>query len=161
MTFADLAANDQVFLDTNTLVYHFAPHPTFGPAANQLMARVENQEIQAFTTTHVLGEMAHRLMTIEATAVFGWPSRVVTHLKQQPASIRSLSNFRQSVERLLQSRVQVLPIPPALVAGAAVLSQQVGLLSNDALLIAVMRSLGLTKLASNDVDFDLVPGITR
>lgn len=35
MTFADLPANDRVFLDANPLVYHFAPHPNFGPAASQ------------------------------------------------------------------------------------------------------------------------------
>jgi predicted nucleic acid-binding protein len=40
-------------------------------------------------------------------------------------------------------------------------SQQFGLLSNDALLIALMQANGLTNLASNDVDFDDVAGITR
>ena len=41
------------------------------------------------------------------------------------------------------------------------LSQQIGLLTNDALIVAVMRANGLTKIASNDADFDRVPGITR
>jgi predicted nucleic acid-binding protein len=40
-------------------------------------------------------------------------------------------------------------------------SRQTGLLSNDALIVAVMRANGLTKLASEDADFDRVPGITR
>ena len=44
---------------------------------------------------------------------------------------------------------------------AACLSQQTGLLSNDALLIAVMQANGLTNLASHDSDFDRVPGLTR
>ncbi len=35
MTFADLPANDDIFLDANTLVYHFASHQVFGPATNQ------------------------------------------------------------------------------------------------------------------------------
>ena len=34
-------------------------------------------------------------------------------------------------------------------------------MSNDALLIAVMQANRLTKLASNDPDFDRAPGITR
>ena len=29
MTFADLAAKDQIFLDANSLVYHFASHQVF------------------------------------------------------------------------------------------------------------------------------------
>ena len=55
----------------------------------------------------------------------------------------------------------MLSIPPNLIAVAAGLSQQHGLLHNDALIVAVMQTHGLTNLASNDADFDRVPGITR
>jgi len=34
-------------------------------------------------------------------------------------------------------------------------------LSGDALVVAVMREHGLVNLASNDADFDRVPGLTR
>jgi predicted nucleic acid-binding protein len=44
---------------------------------------------------------------------------------------------------------------------AAGISQQTGLLSNDALIVAVMQANGLTRLASQDADFDRVPGFTR
>jgi hypothetical protein len=36
MIFADLVNGDSVFLDANTLIYHFGPHPQFGPARHQL-----------------------------------------------------------------------------------------------------------------------------
>ena len=39
--------------------------------------------------------------------------------------------------------------------------QQIGLLTNDGLIVAVMQTNGLSKLASSDADFDGVPGITR
>lgn len=55
----------------------------------------------------------------------------------------------------------VLTIAPSLIATAAVASQQHGLLSNDALIVAVMQSHGLSNLASSDADFDRVPGFTR
>lgn len=44
---------------------------------------------------------------------------------------------------------------------AAQISQQTGLLSSDALVVAVMQEHGLTNLASHDADFDRVPGLTR
>ena len=44
---------------------------------------------------------------------------------------------------------------------AADLSCQHGLLSNDALVVSVMRDRGLSALASHDPDFDRVPGLTR
>jgi predicted nucleic acid-binding protein len=56
-------------------------------------------------------------------------------------------------------QIRVLTVRERLVETAADVSQQIGLLSNDALLIAVMQTNGLTNLASND--FDRVPGLTR
>ena len=50
---------------------------------------------------------------------------------------------------------------PAHVLQALAISQQTGLLHNDALVVAVMRHYGLTNIASVDSDFDRVPGITR
>jgi predicted nucleic acid-binding protein len=55
----------------------------------------------------------------------------------------------------------VLSVPANLIATAAALSQQYGLLSNDALIVAVMQANGLSRLAGHDADFDRVPGLTR
>jgi predicted nucleic acid-binding protein len=52
-------------------------------------------------------------------------------------------------------------VAPALVASVAAVSQQYGLLSNDALILALMQSNGLRNLASADAAFDRVPGIAR
>ena len=77
------------------------------------------------------------------------------------AQVQQLAGFHHAVERVLQSRIQVLTIPVPLIAEGARLSRQTGLLSNDALIVAVMQANGLTSLASNDADFDRVPGLTR
>jgi predicted nucleic acid-binding protein len=159
--FAAVPAGDRIFLDANPLIYYFAADPIFGPACSQLVTRIENQEIVALTSTHVLSEAAHHLMTLEAAALFGWQSKVVQRLKQQPANIQKLKSFRQAIDKTLQLPIQVVSISPKLIPVAAGLSQQHGLLHNDALIVAVMQSHGLTHLASNDADFDRVPGITR
>ena len=44
---------------------------------------------------------------------------------------------------------------------AADVSRQFGLLTNDALVVSVMRHHGLALLASHDADLDRVPGLTR
>jgi predicted nucleic acid-binding protein len=87
MTFADLPAGASIFLDANPLVYHFAPDPKFAAACIQLLARIVNQEIQAYTSTHVLSEVAHQLMLLEAANVFGWSTKITSRLKQQPTQI--------------------------------------------------------------------------
>jgi predicted nucleic acid-binding protein len=89
MTFADLVTGEAIFIDANTLVYHFAPDPLYGRACAQLVERIENQEIQGFTSTHILTEVAHRLMTIEASTVFGWPfAGIAVRLRKHPAEIQ-------------------------------------------------------------------------
>ncbi len=162
MTFAQLVAGSSVFLDANTLVYFFQPHPTHGPACQQLMQRVVQGQLQGFTSTHVLAEVAHRLMTMEAMASQGWtPSKVGQRLRRHHAVLQSLAHFETAVNSVLQSPIQVLAIPSTIMSTAVALSRQFGLLINDALLVAVMQANGLTNLASNDADFDRVPSLVR
>jgi predicted nucleic acid-binding protein len=61
----------------------------------------------------------------------------------------------------LDANLFVLTIPVPLIAAGARSRQQTGLLSNDALIVAVMQANGLTRLASSDHDFDRVPGLSR
>jgi predicted nucleic acid-binding protein len=82
-------------------------------------------------------------------------------LRANPAAVPKLTAFRQAIDQVLQSKLQVLTILPPLLAAAAVLSQQIGLLTNDGMIVAVMQTHGLNKIASNDADFDRVPGLTR
>lgn len=161
MTLADIASGEHVFLDANVFVYHFAPHPTLGPACADLFDRIERGDVSAVTSTHVLSEAAHHLMTFEASRVFGWPSKIVERLKLDPGKTAQLSAFRQAIESVLQLPVRVLTIPAAALLAAASVSQRTGLLTNDALVVALMQSEALTNLASHDADFDRVPGLTR
>jgi predicted nucleic acid-binding protein len=161
MTFADLQSGESIFLDANTLVYYFAPFPVLGPYCSKLIERVVNGDVSAFTSTHILSEIAHRLMVIEASQRFGWKSKIVNHLKRQPAELQKLITFREAIEKVPQLGIQLITIPTGLVATATLASVQYGLLSNDALIAAVMQANNLTNIASNDTDFDRVPWITR
>ena len=162
MILADLLVGESVFLDANIWIYHFGPHATLGAPCSQLVQRIENQQLHGFTSTHVLAEVAHQLMIVEASALPGWaPAKVRQRLRQQPGALQNLTRFRTAVEAVLQSSVQVLTVAPGLLAAAAALSQEHGLLTNDALTVAVMQANALTKLASHDADFDRVPGLTR
>jgi predicted nucleic acid-binding protein len=161
MILTDLVDGESVFLDANILVYHFAPHPQYGQACHDLVQRVEKQALLGYTSTAVLSELAHHLMTFEASAVFGWTSKVVQRLGQNPSAVMQLSKFHKSLVEVPNLGIQILTIPETLIETAAMVSRQTGLLSNDALIVALMQANGLTKLASHDADFDRVPGLTR
>lgn len=162
MIFSALPSGDSVFVDANTFVYHFSPHPILGPACSQLLKRIDHKDLHGFTSAHILSEVAHRVMTFEASTQFGWSGGKLTlRLRQNPNAVQQLTRFRQAIEEIMQLGIQVLPISAALVVQAAIISQHTGLLSNDALIVAVMQQHGLTNLASSDTDFDRVPGLTR
>jgi predicted nucleic acid-binding protein len=162
MTFASIPRGSQVFIDANTFVYHASADPNHGAACKQLMERIARREIEGFTSAHVLGDVAHRLMTLEAMATLGWAAKgIVPRLRHNPAEVQKLVRFRQGIDDIAGMGVHVLPLDLSLVSAGTVLSQQYGLLTGDALIVAVMRHHHLTDLASNDGDFDRVPWITR
>jgi predicted nucleic acid-binding protein len=162
MTLADLVAGDSLFVDANILIYLAGPDPVVGAVCQQLMQSIDNQQLHGYTSTHVLAEVAHQLMILEASTLPGWTlSKVKRRLQQQPAVVQQLTFFRRAIETVLQSNLRVLTLAPASLADAAVISQQYGLLTNDALSLAVMQAHRLTKIASADTDFDRVSGLTR
>jgi predicted nucleic acid-binding protein len=162
MTFANIPPGAAIFLDANTLVYHFGNDPKYGSACTQLLKRVELRQLQGFTWAHALADVAHRLMTLEAISLLAWPqTRVAARLRQHHAEIPKLGAYRQAIARVPLLGLQVLPITQQTVESATLLSQQFELLTGDALVVALMRQQGLTDLASADDDFDRVPGLTR
>jgi len=94
MTLDQVPAGARLLVDSNILVYHFQPHPAFGPMCNRLMERIERQDVEGLTFTNLLGEVAHRLMLIEAATLPGYGGgKVLNRLKQQPSVIQSLTMF--------------------------------------------------------------------
>ena len=162
MTFDDLNSPSDCFVDANTFIYHFTSDPKWGAACTRLLERIELQELRGFTSTHDLADVAHRLMTIEAMDLLGWPgTRLAARLRKHHDEIPKLTVYQQALVKIAQMGVQVLPVLAKHVMSASQLSRNHELLTGDALVVAVMQDHGLTHLASNDADFDRVPGITR
>jgi predicted nucleic acid-binding protein len=151
-----------VFLDANCLVYAATSDPQYGVTCQQLLERIENKLLRGYTSAHVLGDLSHRLMTIEAALTLGRPmTGIANWLRRHPAEVQRLTQYRQSLDDLQAIPIPILPVTGALVSRAADFSRLHGLLTNDAIIVAIMQEHGLTHLASLDADFDRVPGITR
>ena len=162
MIFADLPSGSTIFVDANTFVYAFAPEPTFGPPSFALIERACVTEIVAVTSSHVLSDVAHRLMTIEACATFAWPYKgIATRLKNHPSEVAKLVRYRQVIDQINTCGVRVQFVECSDVVTAGANSSQHGLLSGDALILAIMQRNNIANVASNDVDFDRIPGLVR
>src|SRR5262245_18913205 len=124
MTFANLVAGMQVLLDANTLLYHFTNHAVFGPPCTQLLHRIRSQALYGFTAVHVLAEVAHRLMTIEAGALFGWPpAGMANRLRRHPAEVGQLTQFRQAIDAIPNLGLRILAVEAAHLSTAVRISQ--------------------------------------
>ncbi len=162
MTFANIPSGIAIFLDANTLIYHFSNEPKYGAACTQLIKRIELCDLSGFTSAHALADVAHRLMTLEAMKLKGWPQTgIAARLRQHHVVIPTLSVYRQAIAGIPLLGIQVLPLTHPEVETATQLSQQYELLTGDALVVAIMRQYGLSNLASADGDFDRVPWLTR
>lgn len=133
-----------------------------GDRCVRLLERVESGDVQGYMSAALLSDVAHRLMALEACETLGWPyAGIGRRLRDHPAEIQKLQRFRLALDEIVGIGVHVLPVTHQHVLFAGDFSRQHGLLSGDALIVALMQGHGLTKLASNDADLDRVPSITR
>ena len=120
MTFASIPHGTVLFLDANTFVYYFGAHPQFGAACKQILERIARQELRGLISAHVLGDVLHRMMTLEAMGQFGWPAkRIAQRLRQTLAEVQKLSRFEQTVAEVTQAGIQILSVHLADMASAA------------------------------------------
>ncbi|GMU21552.1 MAG: hypothetical protein AMXMBFR13_16450 [Phycisphaerae bacterium] len=100
-------------------------------------------------------------MTSEAAQFTGRDrAGIVGYLGKHPEIIKRLVEYPQAMERLGVVPMTILPVDEALLRRAACLAVQHGLLTNDAMIVALMERHGIGHLATNDDDFDSVPGLT-
>jgi predicted nucleic acid-binding protein len=126
------------------------------------MERIELGDLIGWCSTRELSDVAHRLMTLEACQILGWPyAGIGQRLRTHRDEITRLTRFRQALDEIVAFGVHILPVTQPDVLRAGDLSRQHGLLSGDALIVALMQANNLSTLASNDSDFDRVPGLSR
>ncbi|MEW5980636.1 MAG: hypothetical protein AB1898_33095 [Acidobacteriota bacterium] len=91
MTLAEVPDAATVFIDANIFVYHFTG---VSPECQGFLERVERSLIRAATGAHVLLEVLHRLMMIEAvTKGLISPSGPAKKLKQNWQVIQQLEDY--------------------------------------------------------------------
>ena len=157
----DLPDGASCFLDANIFYYHFVETPVASDACTDLLERVAGGAVTAFTSTHLLAEAMHKIMLAEAAARFSLrrPS-LVDWLQANRQRIGELSEFPQAVKELSAMPVIRLSMEPTDFVRAGDICREFSLLTNDALSVALMQRNGLVDMATNDDDFDDVPGVT-
>ena len=154
----DLPDGAACFIDANIFYYHYVETPPFSQASTVLLNRVAAGAVTGYASVHVLAEAIHKIMLAEAAATFGLNrAGLVNWLQRHGIRITELSEFRRAADELLEMGLNLVAIDGNDLQRVAELSMKLGLLTNDATTLALIRRHSLSHLVTNDSDFDSIP----
>jgi predicted nucleic acid-binding protein len=162
MKLKDLPNGDRIFVDANIFLSEiFEEEETVDECAD-FLERIKNHGVEGFTSIIVINEVFHRTAVAEAKKVFNIPlQKIATFLKKNPESFKSLKKPWEAVENINRiSNLAILKVDLDSFLRGIGFSKKYGLLSNDAIHLAVMEQNGIKNLASNDSDFERIDWIT-
>jgi predicted nucleic acid-binding protein len=81
-------------------------------------------------------------------------------LSEQPERVKMLTRYEQAIKSLLATGIRVEPVVKEDITAMMRVQHESGLLTNDALLIAVAERVRVQAIASADKTFSRVSGIT-
>lgn len=150
-----------VMMDANIVIYALFPQGRYHQICKDLLQRGARREVQLYLTVSTVADVIHRAMILEFLAQ-GQVQRsadAVTYLKQHPQIVQQLSRYKSILRDLTQARITILPLTYRDLHASKHYREQYGILTNDSLILAVMRRERIDYLATNDPDFDRVAGI--
>jgi predicted nucleic acid-binding protein len=154
---ADIPSRTQVFIDTNIFVLYYGNTPTLKAICQQFLERTTRQELQGYTSVTVVAETIHRIMVTEAAAELALSSReTVEYLQKHPNYVRKLTKHTQVASDIYHMGINILPVTYKHLHGMKRIQTEYGLLTNDALIAAVMKANKLQHLATHDAAFSRV-----
>ena len=154
----NLPAGSDVFLDANVLIYWLCNRST---QCHHLLERCAKEEVYGVTSLHVVAEVTHRLMLVEAVEKGIIRKESSRDLEQRLDAIPGLSKYWVDTESILNMNLLVFHTLEQQHRQAHAVRSAHGLLTNDSLIVAVMQEWGLHLLASADANFDHIPGLAR
>ena len=162
MRLSDLPEGTRVFIDANIFIYHFSAASRFNSSCTNFLERVEFGALHGVTSAAIVQETVHRIMVEEAFLALPdtQPKNLIKYLKDHPDTVKGLEINRGIPARIAQLNIEVIPTTMALIDQSQAIKTEYGFLSNDALILQIMRDRGLLHLASNDSDFERATNIT-
>jgi predicted nucleic acid-binding protein len=128
--------------------------------SKDFLKRVHEKEVNGFVSIVVLDEVLFKLIQAEASVIFKIPLyATVQFLKKNPDKIQELTKCWNALEKILSLNITILDAPKdfRLVMNNC---REYKLMTRDALHVSVMKSNGITHIATGDGDFKRVPEVT-
>jgi predicted nucleic acid-binding protein len=157
----DLPDATACFVDSNILYYALVPTPPASEQCIGLLNRAMAGHLSLSVSVPVLSDAIHKVMVSEAAQLAGRDrAGIVGYLGKHPELITRLVEYPQALARLSIVPMNVLPVDEQLLRQVSRLAVAHSLLTNDALIVALMQRHRLAHLVTNDDDFNRVPDMT-
>ncbi len=157
MNLLNIPAAQPVIVDANIFIY---ANQKASAQCVKLLERCANNEVFGILPTHILAEVMHVLMLAEAKDIgIIKGSNPARQLTENPQKVKSLNRYESLIRDLLAIGLQLEPLQREDFITAMSLQRQYGLLTNDALFMAIATRLRVTAIVSADSVFGNVQGI--
>ncbi len=151
LSLEDLPSGATVFVDANIFVYHFVES---SEKCKAFLKQCEQGELFGVTGVHVLLEVLHRLMMIEAVeAGLVSSGNVPRKLRERPGVVEQLHDYQAYTEAIPDMGIDIRPLTTDVIEDSLSYRQRYGLLVNDSVTVALAISDGIDALATADEDF--------
>ena len=159
MNLLKIPSEQPVIIDANIFIY---ANQRASSQCVKLLERCANNEVFGIIPTHILAEVMHVLMLAEAKdiGIIKGPNPA-RQLTENPQSVKSLNRYESLVRDLLAIGLQLESLQREDFITAMSLQRQYGLLTNDALFLAIATRLRVTAIVSTDSIFKSVQGIIQ
>jgi predicted nucleic acid-binding protein len=151
-----IEAGTRVLVDSTVFIYHFTGASV---ECRRFLERCERGELKGLTSTLVLAEVAHRLMTLEAVSRGLMTSgNVARKLREHPEIALQLRLYHEQVERIPLMGIDVVAVGLTTLVRSRELRERHGFMVNDSLLLASARDAGIDAVATADADLGKAEG---
>jgi predicted nucleic acid-binding protein len=148
----DIPDSREVFIDANIFIYHFA---SISEQCTHLFERIRDGELTGFVNTIILAEVLHRRMIAEALEKgLVTPKNAVRRLKERSDFVKTLTQYSQDVQNIIQTPLIVKSVTKADILTSASIRCSHGVLTNDSIILATMERLSILDFVTHDNDFD-------
>jgi len=160
-TFINIQPRQRVMLDANIVIYALFAQSSYHSNCVQLLERGSRGELDLHLVVNTVADIVHRTMILEVIAqgTVQKSADAVTYLKQHPQTVQQLVRYKTILHDLAQARINILPLTYRELHNSRQYRETYGLMTNDSLIVAVMKREHIQFLATNDPDFGRVPGI--
>jgi predicted nucleic acid-binding protein len=149
-----------VFLDANILAYAAVEDPDFTSHCRELLRRIEKRVVAARIAPFAMGDALHKIMLVEARLRLPAEVNVGRHLQKHPETVQSLALAQEAAEIFAYLPLELVSIDFGKLYRSNGDVEAAWFADQRCLDRRADAATGITHLATNDDDFDRVPGIT-